>query len=852
MQRALRDALKLQIEYDPRGLEPPPIDVLGPSRSGAATALRRNLEKWEIENPAVPIRVTTGSATNRENASILERYGFRSTVHADTALTEFVREYLTKTLAFEIPQIALLAESATSYGAGFIKPARTDYKDDNSGQQNGNRDRRSWQVLEYPLHISTLRAKRNQSDQSVTKPNLPIQQLLDIDADEHNLPHDVFPPQSVTTPSTVELALHNLLNTIAAQNIEVVIISALESLDAIFLADQVIASFPDVTLVFLSTDILLLHDRLRAFEGSLVASSYPLANSAQLPRSRNRLTRILPSESAQGVFNATILSMADSKVRCSSGEGDSADIQCRWLMGYGRTTENETVARVPSLWMSVIGNGEFWPLRSERPSLASYATQLSSEKSARPSRLPISPHSWVSFSWFSVALLIWSALLIASKAPPSTRRLETFGLRRLFAPLPRYPVQGGRQFLMWLLFFVWLIISIVAVAVFESGRRHFKLGPNAEILKVSLFLASALLLLNLVWMTLELLRSAVAWLFSLLRRHSLFRTHLDDPNPAPPRDPRMVTAAAFAGTICAMGCTTETLAEVPANLGDWADRTQSLFSGCSILAVLVVLALGYSVWCIGYLQQAQLANDFRSHPRRQVGIDDGAVRLTTLTDGQWPRGLSLLTLILCGAILLCWSARVPVFDGFVFRVLASFYFSLLFAFTLFGAARSFAIWRELCAYLAHNGDRFEAALRGIPRTLLPHLYEVHNQHVNRIYSWRRLIAVVASYVRGHVPFQDATHAHGSGLDLCCCSDGPRRHNLRSNVALPSSIASTRPHDREERVPRAERAGRPPPACDRPARRAPGGSLPRVRASAPRLVGTAQPGHGEVAGSRQPA
>jgi len=61
--------------------------------------------------------------------------------------------------------------------------------------------------------------------------------------------------------------------------------------------------------------------------------------------------------------------------------------------------------------------------------------------------------------------------------------------------------------------------------------------------------------------------------------------------------------------------------------------TQSLFSGSSALSVLVVLAVGYSIWCLGYQHQAVVAGDFRSHRARDIAPDGYEHGLTERTDG---------------------------------------------------------------------------------------------------------------------------------------------------------------------------------------------------------------------------
>ena len=175
-----------------------------------------------------------------------------------------------------------------------------------------------------------------------------------------------------------------------------------------------------------------------------------------------------------------------------------------------------------------------------------------------------------------------------------------------------------------------------------------------------------------------------------------------------------------------------------------------LFSGTSALTSLVVLAVGYSIWCLGYLQQAAFAHDFRSRRRSDIEPASQEHRLASLADGRWPTGLALLSLTLCGLCALCWSFHAPVLDGTWFRVLAALLFSVLFSFTLFGGARSCSIWHELQRFIEHNGDRFEVAIRDVPQNLLRRLCDANNPHVERLYHPGRLVAVIISYSRAQL------------------------------------------------------------------------------------------------------
>ena len=206
--------------------------------------------------------------------------------------------------------------------------------------------------LNFPIHISELeKARQGATTQAIAanslagvfqNPDLPFASSASRER------RDTVPIYSASEINTIELVLDQLLESIKQQRVGCVIIAASNVEDTVFLANEVHNSSPNVMLISLNASVLFLHSQVNPqLQGVFVASAYPLFTANEVwtnPFWGAQLRVQFPSDSAEGVYNATVALLG----------GD------RELLDYGEPFDADS--RIPPLWITVIGSGGLWPL----------------------------------------------------------------------------------------------------------------------------------------------------------------------------------------------------------------------------------------------------------------------------------------------------------------------------------------------------------------------------------------------------------------------------------------------------------------------------------------------------------
>ena len=148
-------------------------------------------------------------------------------------------------------------------------------------------------------------------------------------------------------------------------------IRATDSGDAVFLAQQVRATAPDVRLIFMTSDVLLLHPALAGdLRGSLLVSPYPFFGTSDLSNGGSpSLHDHFPweSQSSEGIFNAAIALLAADVPYLSSpsGKRDLLSLLAEYAPLSSANGGAEGCAGdepLLPLWVAVIGNGTVFPV----------------------------------------------------------------------------------------------------------------------------------------------------------------------------------------------------------------------------------------------------------------------------------------------------------------------------------------------------------------------------------------------------------------------------------------------------------------------------------------------------------
>ncbi len=352
--------------------------ILGPAFSGSAPSLRTALDAWTGANAAprprpaegnadrapdaaagqvaaVPrFEIVTGSATSPSVARAVaaDDARFAATVVPDNVQTCAMYRFLDERVGVPMKDVALLTESNTTFGAFFFDFACTAI---------GGKRLKPRVVVPFPLHISDLRvaeerrlaARPGASAASGTGPQ-GIDPLLDVRTVEGHQRMDSLPAMSPEIAALeAQLDLAEQFGTLCRQGIRALGILASDVRDVTVLGAEAKRQCPRLMLFTLGPDRILLHSQYSDLEGMLVASTYPLhasASSWTYPHLGRDLVRTFPSEKAQGVFNAALLLLGDT----------------RSLLDYGPLGPEAAGGGAdevrPSVWISAVGRDGFWPI----------------------------------------------------------------------------------------------------------------------------------------------------------------------------------------------------------------------------------------------------------------------------------------------------------------------------------------------------------------------------------------------------------------------------------------------------------------------------------------------------------
>ena len=351
---ALREALNERARLLARMQMPDTvIRIVGPAFSGSSRSMRLAIDGWrDSTRNSTPIRIVTGGASDFGNLAMLSGPGlsFTSTVHTSARLVDAALTLLVDKLAIKQSEVAFLIEGSTQYGAGAQQ-----VKDSTDKQQKSDTTDAPLSVS-FPLSISSLRAQyaRHPGDQTTSKAEGAAAKA------SPRLPLDTREPASLTesprnlsqlTPSATEIMFLQLERTLLSHRIRAVAILATDIRDQLFLAFELRKRLPDLQLVFIGSNSLLLRGEYAdALVGSFVISTYPLFSENQfwdLTKNDNERFAFMSDES-EGTFNALLHQLG----------ADSAMAEYITPMLHDRIPHG----RRPPVWYTVIGRDAFYPL----------------------------------------------------------------------------------------------------------------------------------------------------------------------------------------------------------------------------------------------------------------------------------------------------------------------------------------------------------------------------------------------------------------------------------------------------------------------------------------------------------
>src|SRR6185369_3558319 len=330
---AFREAVAAARSWSSRP-EPETIRILGPTLSDSAISLQLEIEK--LKPQGLRFEILTGSATAKTlGDKPWDQLGspvtFQRTVVPEDELQTRARRFFEHEMHWEPDQVALLTEADDAYGQPFLTP------------QNAA----SFLIVHFPPGIAGVRNAWDQDlrpsrpSESATKEGIKVPETtLSLRLGDHGRP--VLPQElSSLTWSSRDLAIANLLATLANRKIRYVGILASDVRDAVFLVERVRRFSPGSVVFLINNNLLYTHPNLtESMSGILVISSFPLFTRDDYLLSPDRAPQHylhqFTSDVHQGIYEAM-----RHLVRSSTGRES-------WPVN-------------PTVWVSAVGDASIWP-----------------------------------------------------------------------------------------------------------------------------------------------------------------------------------------------------------------------------------------------------------------------------------------------------------------------------------------------------------------------------------------------------------------------------------------------------------------------------------------------------------
>jgi hypothetical protein len=393
---ALKVAL-LELGNAALGSEEPPHDLPETIRIVSGASNRSAIQEFcELRtedtvalNDLIPCKIALQFPYLPEIPVTFQQITYDQDISRTTILTA-----LQKDLNYARKEVALLSESASKFGAGTDKNLGAD-TDKNRGAGNTENPGSEYLEISYPRGIAPVRnayqaaqeamSTESSSRKKKTWASLPLT-VKEVEAREQERWATLSKEQ---TPLSQDAVLGEIARSLRQHQIRAVVITATDSIDALFLIRYLRQACPDIQVVLPNPDLLFARTENAAdFTGIITFSTYPLfSNSRYLRLGTNKVDKF-PSSATEGVFMAVL----------SQLQSESDPIL------YSRP-EDPNGHPLPSIWMGVAGKAGLWPvheypLEAQSKRLSSVAIPTHTVYDAYRPEAP--PRHW---------RLVWSLIL---------------------------------------------------------------------------------------------------------------------------------------------------------------------------------------------------------------------------------------------------------------------------------------------------------------------------------------------------------------------------------------------------------------------------------------------------------
>jgi hypothetical protein len=392
-----------------------PLQILGPSFSGSLPSLVELLRNTGAAHAAPPLLIFSGGITSDVAVGWLNRVAitdphlspldieFRSFEHSGNVDLDRYCRYLSAA-GTDLARLAIVSEDETAFGSEYAngyanaspcRPVESDKSD--SGPNRGPVH------LYYPRDISTLRAAyQSQSIFSRTTAQVSgdtsRHTLQDDLADPAGKDHDTIRAYSGNqTALSQEAELQQMVSLMRVHKTEYIVLRSSNPLDQLFLSKFFRMTYPEGRIVIVGADLLLRRETgASGLNGVMTLSTYPLLPWEQdwtrfiapgIGPARFHSHRVFTNDGVEGTYFASRFLLywpANAPTPITSDEARSATAKADGEVsaGNGFVPSNcsggpylpdyaapfwiehprEEPCHHPPTWLSVLGNGGFWPV----------------------------------------------------------------------------------------------------------------------------------------------------------------------------------------------------------------------------------------------------------------------------------------------------------------------------------------------------------------------------------------------------------------------------------------------------------------------------------------------------------
>jgi hypothetical protein len=310
------------------------IRILGPSLSDSAISLQLGIDKLK-DKKNLTFEIVTGSATaknlgDREWNQLGSTVSFERTIVPEDERQRRARWFVKEKMGWDLQQVALLTEADEAYGQPYLIPENA----------------RSFLLVRFPPGIAGVRNAwdRDLRPQAAADSKEAIkvpETTLDLRLGDRGRPV-LVPEMSTVTWASRDLAIANLLATLATRKIRYIGILASDARDAVFLVERVRRFAPGSVVFLVDNNLLYTHPRLaETMSGTLVIGGYPLFTHDDRLASPGRQPQHYLNQFTSDLHEGTYQAMR--RLILSSRGGPLPLLK-------------------PDVWISAVGNGSLWPL----------------------------------------------------------------------------------------------------------------------------------------------------------------------------------------------------------------------------------------------------------------------------------------------------------------------------------------------------------------------------------------------------------------------------------------------------------------------------------------------------------